>query len=138
MKIMLSSLFILVIISSCSTKSNVSTEVSNEWKELDSFHMIMAESFHPYMDSANLAPAKSLADELAIEAEKWIASELPEKVRNDKMRLKMQMLSVYSQTLLQQVNENAPDSLVGQSLTDLHNTFHEIQEGWYKGGEHHH
>jgi len=111
---------------------------SKEWKELDSFHIIMAESFHPFMDSANLAPAKSLAKTMADEASKWASTELPAKVNNKKMREKLNKLSVDTQSFLKLVNENAPDSIVGQSLTGLHNSFHEIMEGWYKGGEHHH
>jgi hypothetical protein len=74
---------------SCTSKTETteatesSSADSEEWKEMDSFHMIMAEAFHPYKDSTNLAPAKKLAEEMAAEAEKWAAAELPEKVNTD-------------------------------------------------------
>jgi len=58
---------------SCSTKEkSVEAEATttesdpNEWPEMDSFHMIMAEAFHPYKDSANLEPVKRLAEEMAV------------------------------------------------------------------------
>ena len=37
---------------------------------MESFHMVMAEAYHPYKDSANLEPVKSLAENLAKESEK--------------------------------------------------------------------
>ncbi len=32
-----------------------------KWAAMDEFHTLMAESFHPYKDTANLAPAKANA-----------------------------------------------------------------------------
>jgi hypothetical protein len=64
---------------SCTSKPESTTtaaEDSSEWKEMDSFHMIMAEAFHPYKDSSNLAPVKKLAEEMAAEAEKWASASL--------------------------------------------------------------
>jgi hypothetical protein len=132
---------LLTFLSACSTKKSETAEgSSNEWKELDSFHSIMADAFHPYKDSANLAPAKSLAKSMADEAGKWSGSTLPEKVNNDEMQTKLKNLNDGSQSFLRLTSENAPDSVIGKSLTELHDLFHEIQEGWYGAGkeEHHH
>ncbi len=132
---------ILCILSlvACSTKNSENNDGSTEeWKEMDSFHMIMAESFHPYKDSANLAPAKSLAKEMAEEAGKWASVELPDKVKSDEMKDKLQNLSDGSQNFLKLISENAPDSVIGKSLTDLHNLFHQVQEGWYGGKDEEH
>lgn len=137
-------LFLLVLclaLVACGSKKTETTE-SMEWKQMDDFHMIMAESFHPYKDSANLAPAKEMAKELSDAAAQWASAELPEKVNNEDMKAALQQLSSDSQGLLQLVNESAADSLVANSLTKLHDTFHKIQEGWYgsekrDGHEHH-
>jgi len=138
MKSVLSILSVLVMLA-CSTKNSGKDETnSKEWKEMDSFHMIMAESFHPYKDSANLAPAKTLAKEMTDEAAKWASATLPEKVDNDEIKANIQNLNKGSQGFLKLVNENAPDSVLGKSLTDLHNLFHKIQEGWYEGEEEKH
>jgi hypothetical protein len=136
------SICLVLVLAACSSKKSESADTaSNEWKELDSFHTIMAVAFHPYKDSSNLAPAKSLAKSMADEAGKWASSTLPEKVNNDDMKAKLQKLSEGSQGFLKLTSESVPDSVVGQSLTDLHDLFHEIQEGWYSGGkeghEHH-
>ena len=92
----------------------------------------MADAFHPFKDSSNLAPAKSLAKVMAEEATKWESSTLPEKVDNEEMKTRLHKLNADSQSFLKLTSSNAPDSVIGQSLTDLHHLFHEIQEGWYK------
>lgn len=121
----------------CGEKKTETTE-TKEWKQMDDFHMIMAESFHPYKDSANLAPAKQMAKELADAAAGWASAELPEKVKNDEMKSALQQLSTNSQDMLKLVNDNAADSLVAISLTNLHDAFHKIQEGWYGEGKKEH
>ena len=63
------SLFVIVLAIACGTEQK-------NWKEMDNFHMVMAETFHPYKDSANLEPAKSRASELAAAAEEWAPREL--------------------------------------------------------------
>ncbi|HRG08628.1 MAG TPA: hypothetical protein PLJ08_08615, partial [Cyclobacteriaceae bacterium] len=65
----------IVVLAACSkkeetqaTEETAATEEANDWAEMDSFHMIMAEAFHPFKDSANLEPVKALAEEMAVEA----------------------------------------------------------------------
>ncbi len=107
-------------------------EDSAEWKEMDDFHAIMAETFHPYKDSANLEPAKSRATELARAAEEWAMAKLPSKVDNEGMKEKLQQLEQETAALVQAVSA---DEGVGEQLTKVHDLFHEIQESWYGGGE---
>lgn len=127
---------LMLTLAACGGKKSESADAeTKEWKEMDDFHMTMAEAFHPYKDSANLAPAKQLAKEMADASAQWATLELPEKVRTDDMKATLQQLREGSQSFLKLVNENAPDSVVGKSLSDLHDTFHKIQEGWYGGGK---
>jgi hypothetical protein len=107
-----------------------------EWKEMDEFHLVMAESFHPYMDSTNLAPAKLNADELARVAEKWATAELPERVNNEEVKKMISTLNVSSQVYLKIVKTNN-DEAIGESLIKLHDLFHEIQDAWYHSAEKH-
>src|SRR5687767_3170399 len=88
--------FMAVIAVACGTKkeeaNNAVASDQKEWKEMDDFHMIMAETFHPYKDSANLEPAKTRASELVASAEKWASASLPEKVNTDEMKGKLEQL----------------------------------------------
>lgn len=110
---------------------------AKEWKQMDEFHMVMAETFHPYKDSANLEPVKSRATELATSAENWSKSELPEKVDNDEMKDKLERLRTETSTLASTVT-GGDDKVIGEQLTKVHDLFHEIQEMWYGGEKHEH
>ena len=103
-----------------------------EWKEMDDFHMIMAETFHPYKDSANLEPAKRRASELLTAAEGWLTAPLPEKVDNEEMKSRLRQLKSEAQTLAESV-KSADENIIAEHLTRVHDTFHAIQEAWYGG-----
>ena len=104
----------------------------NEWKEMDEFHMVMAETFHPYKDSADLAPAKDKAGELVGAADKWVNAPVPGKVDTDEMKTKLQNLKSETEVLADVV-QNGEETAIGDQLTKVHDLFHEIQELWYTG-----
>ena len=139
-------LFFALLIACGTKKETTATESTadstsadtDEWKAMDDFHMIMAESFHPFKDSANLAPAKAKAAELAASAEKWIAAPLRENFKTYIVMAKLDPLKIKT-TAFVETSKSADDKVVGDALTELHDMFHELQEAWYAGhGEHHH
>lgn len=138
-------LTILIAVSySCGQKSetteyDVEEEVAqdaDEWPELDEFHMIMAESFHPYKDSMNIDPAKANAAEMASVANRWAEASLPSKVNNDAVKAILAQLKTETAEFNTLVATGSPEEIAA-SLTQLHDTFHKVQEQWYGGGEHH-
>lgn len=108
-----------------------------EWKEMDEFHMIMAETFHPYKDSANLEPARTKAAELVAAADKWTSAPLPEKVNNDAMKEKLGQLKSEASSMAQAVTAG-DDKTLEEKLTKVHDIFHAIQEDWYGANGHEH
>lgn len=124
----------------CSTKQQTAEapkDGMNDWKEMDSFHLIMAEAFHPYKDSANLAPVKKLAEEMATEADKWASAVLPEKMNNDEVKESLQKLKSDTRALADMIKSDADDAAVGSSLNALHDSFHSIMEAWHGAKEDH-
>ena len=131
--------FITMLVLPCSSKKDDShahahhaSEGEDVWKEMDDFHMIMAETFHPYKDSSNLEPAKTMAGELMAAAAAWASAPLPEKVDNATVKSKLQQLKAQAAALAESV-KSADDNAVGEKLTTVHDTFHAIQEAWYDG-----
>lgn len=127
-------------LAACQSKEKKTEEAADdqvEWAEMDAYHMLMAEAFHPYKDSSNLAPAKVGAAELAAEAVKWANTPLPAKVDNDEMRAKLERLKFNAGVLADKVQMNASDEEIGQALNTVHDDFHAIMEAWH-GGEHGH
>ncbi len=127
----------LITILGCTSKkenheAHDSEAVSHEeWQEMDAFHMVMAEAFHPFKDSSNLEPAKNYADSLVTAADRWADAPLPEKFKgDDEMKFKLNQLKSDASRFAE-VAKTGDDKSVGQSLTKLHDLFHEIQESWY-------
>jgi hypothetical protein len=134
------SIFIFAIacgLVACSRSSSDDNSASDEWKEMDEFHTVMADLYHPLKDSGNLEPIRNHAGELAASAEKWADTEVPEKVDNNDVRNQLLLLKTGTRELADLVNAQAPDSVVSSRLTELHDTFHSVMEAWYHEGEHH-
>jgi hypothetical protein len=134
-------LFVVAMAVACGGKKETAEagaeEVSNdEWPGMDEFHMIMAESFHPYKDSSNLEPAKANAVEMARVAEKWAATAIPERVNNESARANLDQLKNDTAGFVTTV-ENGDETAIGEDLTKLHDLFHKLQEAWYGAGDGH-
>ncbi|MCB0488819.1 MAG: hypothetical protein KDC99_10090 [Cyclobacteriaceae bacterium] len=137
----ISLLFVVAIMFwSCGQQSSNDSQAEQaqpeEWMGMDEFHMVMAESFHPYRDSANIEPAKQYAKEMLVAVEAWSNNPLPEKVDNDEVRQLMADLTRQCQQLLDATNLDLTDS-IGSKLTAAHDVFHHLQEKWYQKEEHH-
>ena len=128
-------LVFLGIVGACAGKHE--TMESDDWAELDSYHMIMAESYHPLKDSSNLAPAKANAEALAAEAAKWASAELPDKVNTDEMKSMIATLNTSTRAFADMVGAGATDEELTAALTALHGEFHHIMEAWEGRHEHH-
>lgn len=126
----------IVFVVACSKKAEESSDAdSAEWPEMDSFHMIMAEAFHPFKDSINVAPAKKLAEEMAVEAAKWQAAPIPAKVNNDEVKALLEKLKTDTRALADNIRGGMTNQEIGKALTGLHDNFHSIMEAWHGGGD---
>jgi len=105
------------------------------WAELDSFHTIMAQAFHPMKDSGNLAPAKQVINELAEAASKLASSDLPEKVDNPGMKSELEKLKKDAKSLSDDIKNNLSDELVKEEFSALHQQFHKVMEMWQDSKE---
>jgi len=136
---------VALALAACTTKDKEVQEAEtvtnesdpNEWPEMDSFHMIMAEAFHPYKDSTNLEPVKRLSEEMAMEADKWASSTLPAKVNNDAVKAQLNQLKTDTRALADKIKGGASDAEIGSSLKSLHDSFHGIMEAWNGSEENH-
>ena len=130
-------LVFVCLIVSCTAKHKKQERASGGWKELETFHMVMAEAYHPLKDSGNVAPAKKIIGRLADEAEKWAASTLPEQVNTAEMKEMLQTLKTDARALADEVGKVATDDVVKEKMERLHDQFHKIMEVWHRnrGGD---
>jgi hypothetical protein len=129
-------LLVGAVLLSCSKKDR--HEEPGDWRELESFHKVMAAIYHPLKDSGNLAPAKRRIAQLAAEAEKWSVAAVPERVNTPEMKEKLQKLKADAKTLAMEIERGAPDAAIREKIVKLHDQFHEIMEAWMSKGEKHH
>jgi len=131
-------LFALILLTfSCSNKEKEQAEGEDdiEWKEMDDFHAIMADVYHPLKDSGNLEPIRNEANTLSAEATKWAQSRLPSKVNDEETKKMLAQLEDGCQQLNQLVKDKASDEEISTKLTSLHETFHHITERWHSAGK---
>jgi hypothetical protein len=106
-------------------------------KQMDAFHLILTEAYHPYTDSANLKPVRLLAEEMAMQAKALASDSLQEKLNSDVTTLQLEKLRDECRTLARLVRNAATDKEIVSVLDTLNNTFHIIMENW-KNEAHNH
>ena len=113
-------LALLVITSSISAQSTF-----EKWPAIKEFHQVMSQTFHP-AEEGNLAPIKARSEEMMNKAALLLKSDIPESFRTNAILASAEKLQLKSRALHKLVISKAPDATILKSITDLHDTFHEI------------
>ncbi len=107
-----------------------------KWKEMDEFHSVMSQTFHP-AEEGKLDPIKKRSQEMVEKAVAWQKSSAPEGFDKEKVETSLKKLVEGAQELNKMVKEKSSDKALTDKLSGLHDVFHEIMEKCEKG-EHHH
>ncbi|HYE53359.1 MAG TPA: hypothetical protein VD996_00895 [Chitinophagaceae bacterium] len=107
--------------------NNAAAQHSSSWKEMDTFHDVMSETFHPSEDG-NLQPIKSRIDEMVNKAKAWQKSAVPDKYDAKKSKEKLKELVKGAESLRKTIRNNGSDADITKQLSDLHDVFHDIME----------
>ncbi|CAM4038639.1 hypothetical protein [Flavobacterium weaverense] len=97
----------------------------DKWPAIKEFHEIMSETFHP-AEEGDLAPIKARSEEMMNKAAQLLKSEVPVEFKTDAILVSAEHLQMKSKALNKIIKSNGSDADVVKSITDLHNTFHEI------------
>jgi hypothetical protein len=96
-----------------------------EWKEIELFHNVMAETFHP-MEEGDMKPILTRAQEMADKAKAWQTSTPPARFAgNDSIKIVLTKLVTDSQALADLVKKKGKDAQIKKDLSALHDTFHD-------------
>ena len=106
------------------------------WKEMDEFHAVMSQTFHP-AEEGKLDPIKKRSQEMADKAVAWQNSTAPEGFDKEKVESSLKKLVQGTKELHKLVKAKSSDKVLKAKLAGLHDVFHEIMEKCEKG-EHHH
>jgi hypothetical protein len=102
-----------------------SAEDGDRWNELSAFHDVMSATFHP-MEDGDLKPIRSRAGEMAAKAKQWSDSTPPKVFARTEIKMNVAKLAEESKALADLVAKNAGDAQIKQSLSALHDRYHEI------------
>jgi len=97
------------------------------WKELDNYHTVMAQTFHP-SEEGNLQPIKERSGELADKAKALKKSAIPTAYQKPGVKETLNLLAKESKALDKMVRKKKPDADITKSLAALHDRFHEVME----------
>jgi hypothetical protein len=100
-------------------------EDNDKWNELSAFHDIMSATFHP-MEEGDFKPIRSRAGEMAAKAKQWADSTPPKIYARPEIKKNVAKLAQESNALAELVTRNAGDAQIKQSLSALHDRYHEI------------
>ena len=97
----------------------------DKWPAIKDFHGIISETFHP-AEEGNLAPIKARSEEMMNKAALLLKSNIPTEFKTNAILASAERLQLKSKALHKLVTSNGADVAIVKSITDLHDTFHEI------------
>jgi hypothetical protein len=98
-----------------------------KWKEMEEFHGVMSETFHP-AEEGKLGPIKSRSQEMLDKAIAWKNSTAPEGYDKSTVEKTLKELVKGAKEVNKMVKDNASDEALKERLSGLHDVFHEIME----------
>ena len=113
-------LALIVVANSVSAQSTF-----EKWPAIKEFHEVMSQTFHP-AEEGNLVPIKERSEEMMNKAAMLLKSDIPAEFRTDAILASAERLQIKSKALHKLVMSNGSDAAIVKSITDLHDTFHEI------------
>jgi hypothetical protein len=113
-------LALIVVANSVSAQSTF-----DKWPAIKEFHEVMSQTFHP-AEEGNLAPIKARSEEMMNKAAMLLKLDIPTEFRTDAILASAERLQLKSKALHKLVKSNGTDAAIVKSITDLHDTFHEI------------
>lgn len=106
------------------------------WKELQTFHTVMAKTFHP-AEEGNLQPLKDNAADLLAKAKEWKAAPVPVGFKKEETAKVLTELVAKCEEIQKAVKAKADDKKLTVLITEAHDVFHQIAEKCRAGDEHH-
>ncbi len=99
--------------------------IFDKWPELDSFHKVMQETYHP-SEEGNLDPIKERIDEMVEKAHSLKNKPAPAEFNTPEIMAAEENLYKGSLELQKLIEKESDDEVVTASLESLHDVFHTI------------
>ena len=116
--------------------TEASPEMAAFEAQQESFHTVMAATFHP-AEGGDVEPLREQAGDLTAAAKTWSNLQLPAEYTETDLEARLAELVRGSEHIEGLIQSEATDSTLQQAITNLHEIFHSIM-GECKDAEEHH
>jgi hypothetical protein len=120
-------LSLAIVLSAVLFFSPAQAQKKAKWAEMETFHGVMGETFHP-AEEGKLEPIRKRSQEMIDKAIAWKNSTAPEGYDQEAVKKLLKKLVKGAKKLHKQVQKNASDKELTEELTELHDVFHEIMD----------
>ncbi|MFN8349750.1 MAG: hypothetical protein U0X91_32420 [Spirosomataceae bacterium] len=120
--------FLFILVFSALSLSVSAQKVA--WKELDDYHAVMSQTFHP-AEEGNLQPVLARAGELAEKGAVLKKSTIPADYQKEGVKTSVNLLAKESKALAEMVQKKRPEEEIKKAIFALHDRFHEVMEKCY-------
>ena len=103
------------------------------WKELDTFHSVMAATWHPVAKSKDLTVIRERAGALSDAAQAWAKSKAPKACETKEIQDAIAAVVSQSKSVAELVEKKAADAEVTSALRDVHDKFEIVEKGCQPG-----
>lgn len=107
--------------------NTLQAQTKEKWKELENFHEVMSETFHP-SEEGNLVPIKNRSLEMLQKAIIWRKSTPPAGYDKKAVKKHLKNLVKGSKSLHKLIMQKGTNQQITESLSKLHDVFHEVAE----------
>jgi hypothetical protein len=98
-----------------------------KWNEMEEFHKIMAQTFHP-AEEGKMEPIKTRSQEMLDKAIAWKNSTAPDGYDKKAVKKNLKELVKGTKEINKMVQDKADDAALKEKLSKLHDVFHQIME----------
>jgi hypothetical protein len=102
--------------------------MASAWKEMDSFHTVLAATWHPVANAKNVTPLREKADQLAAAARLWSSSTPPAACNADEVKTTVATIASDALAIGNQVMAKASDEDLTKALAALHEKFEGVEK----------
>lgn len=109
------------------------------WKEMNTFHRVLAASWHPASQKGDMAPLKARAKELLTTAEAWAASKppaMPASCGSEAVSGAATKVVTETKAMLALLDSGSDDASLNAALKKVHEAFEVAEKGCAGHGGH--
>lgn len=99
------------------------------WQELDRFHMVLMQTWHPIKDKADVEPTRRSMTVMKTVAEALTASTAPKGCDTPELEKARKTLTANVAALAKLVDSKADDKAITEAMKELHDNFEVLEEG---------